>query len=277
MRCPVRRELATRISLLVPLGVTGPLTGASMALAQTADHCAPSPAEPVGALGVGIAVGMEHASYATERYAGNYTGLHLGLGYASPGPGRPLWGVSADVPVYQLVRNGQDEGGIGDPFVHARLRLWQSRERQLALGVGLGVSIPLGDAQADLGMGHFMVHPGMWLGVGSEKLRTEWTAAYGRVLGSAEHAHEVGPLVNPMNSSELSAGGALVWTPFVPLEVRMAAMGAVPVGVAGESRATASLGLAVRLGDVQVASSVALPLAGDPFEEKLEVSVRYAF
>ena len=225
-----------------------------------------------------VALTLEHASYSTERYAGNFTGVHLGLTYAHAS-GRGLsWDVSAGVPTYQLVRNGQDEGGIGDPWVRGRLRLWQSRTQDLGLGAALGVSLPLGDAEADLGMGHVMIHPAVWLDSGGERMRTHFALSYGSVLGAGDHGSGPGPLVNPMNASELAASGTATWSPVPGLQLSASAMGAVPTSTeGGEARDVASLGVALPLGLVQVGSEFSWAILGDPFDQKLEVTARAAF
>lgn len=225
-----------------------------------------------------VALELEHASYSTERYAGNFTGVHLGLTYAQANGRGPSWDVSAGVPAYQLVRNGQDEEGIGDPWVRGRLRLWQSRAQDLGLGAALGMSLPLGDAEADLGMGHVMIHPAVWLDIGAERVRTHWTFSYGSVLGAGDHGTGPGPLVNPMNASELAASGTATWIPTRGLQLSASASGAVPTSKeGGEARAVASLGLALPLGLVQVGSEFSWAILGDPFDQKLQVTARAAF
>lgn len=248
-----------------------------------ADHCAPEPLidEPKARatqLGLRALVGLEHATYATERYAGNYTGTQVALAYSAARKRGPAWGVRAHLPVYQLVRNGQDEGGIGDVFVSGRVRVWKAPAEALSLGASLGVSIPTGDAERDLGMGHFMLHPGLWLGMVHGPLRSEWALGYGGVLGSGDHAHDSGPLVNPMNSSEMSLAGTLAWTLERALELRAGAMAAVPVAAPeGEARAIVQAGLRLVLGRVDVTSMLARAVWGDPFDDKLEVTVGYSF
>jgi len=251
------------------------------------DHCAPEPlperAKVASAeLGLRPLVAVEHATYATERYAGNYTGARVALAYGPRGSHAVAWGVRAHVPVYQLVRNGQDEAGIGDVFVSGRIRIWSAPEEALTLGVSLGLSVPTGDAERDLGMGHFMLHPGMWLGTSHGQLRSEWALGYGVVLGSGlaggDHAHGTGPLVNPMNASELSLSGTIAWSVAQPLELRAGAMAAVPVAAPeGEARAILQAGLRLVLGRVDVTTPLARAVWGDPFEDKLEVAVGYSF
>jgi hypothetical protein len=225
-----------------------------------------------------LGLALEHANYSTERYAGNFTGVHLGVSYAQANVHGLSWDVSAGVPAYQLVRNGQDEGGIGDPWLRGRLRLLQSRARDLALGAALGMSFPLGDAEADLGMGHVMIHPTVWLDSAGERVHTHWTFSYGSVLGAGDHGSGTGPLVNPMNASELAASGTATWSPVRGLQLSAGAMGAVPTSTqGGEARAVASLGFLLPLGLVQLGSEFSWAILGDPFDQKLEVTARAAF
>ncbi len=248
---------------------------ASSRAVGAADHCAPTPppsAVSHGERGIGLAGSLEHANYSTERYAGNYTGVVVGVSYVSS-----VWDLLLEAPVYRLSRNGLDVGGPGDPFVRGRFRVWGAPHEEVTLGGALGLSLPLGDAASDLGMGHVMVHPGVWLRTTGEELRTEWTLGYGRVVAGGDHAHGTGPLVNPMNASELSAGGALVWNLFRVLDLRAAAMGAIPVASpGGEARATLGFGIRLVFGKLDLSSVASFPLVGDPFRDKVEVSVGYS-
>jgi len=251
--------------------------------ARAADHCAPAPPPRARALGLGLGASLEHASYWNETYAGTYEGLWLSASYASREARGPRWDVAAELPFYHLVRNGQDQVGPGDPFLRGRLTFWRRSgslrpEEGVALGAALGLSLPLGDADADLGMGHVMIHPGLWLRTTAELLRSEWTLSYGRVLGSGEHAHGTGPLVSPMNESEATLGGALSLRIMRPLDLVASGMMALPVAAeGGEARGTVSLGMRLLLRAVDVSVGLALPALGDPFEQKLEVGVAHSF
>lgn len=242
-------------------------------VAHAADHCAPPPLAHTEALGIDLGVRFEHAQYSTETYAGNYSGAMLAAALL-----RPSWDVSLDVPVYHLLKNGLDVAGPGDPYLGGRLQVLASRAETVALGLGLGLSLPLGDAEQDLGMGHFMLHPGLWLRTSQGDLRSEWTVGYGRVLGGPVDGHGTGPLVSPMNASELSVGGALSLRSWRVLELRAAGMLAAPLpATSGEARATLGLSAGLLLGKVAVTSGFSLPVLGDPYDAKLDVAVSYAF
>jgi hypothetical protein len=244
-----------------------PLRGAAT------DHCEPS-APPVlrgesAAPTFGLRLGIERANYENERYAGNFAGVGLGAALVAK-----AWDVSLDATLYHLVKNGLDVVGPGDPFVRGRVRVWQTESGMLALGAALG----LGDAQAGLGMGHFMIHPGLWLASRGEKVRTEWSLGYGRVLGDGEHGEPTGPLVSPMNSSELSAGGALSWDLHPRFALRALGVGAVPVAAPqGEARLMAGFGARLALGALALSVTASFPVVGDPFTDKLEVGIGYSF
>jgi hypothetical protein len=123
-----------------------------------------------------------------------------------------------------------------------------------------------------------MLHPGLWLRTGQGDLRGEWTLGYGQVLGGSSDGHGTGALVNPMNASELSVGGALALSLWRALELRAVGMAAVPVSAqSGEARATLGLSAGLLLGKVAVTSGFSLPVLGDPYDERLDVAVSYAF
>jgi hypothetical protein len=248
-----------------------PLRGAA------ADHCEPN-APPArrgrrAAPTFGLRLGIERANYESERYAGNFAGLGLGAVL-----GDDAWDMSLDATLYHLVKNGLDIVGPGDPFLRGRVRVWQAEASTFAFGVALGLSAPLGDAEAGLGMGHFMIHPGLWAGSRGEKVRTEWSLGYGRMLGDGEHGEPTGPLVSPMNSSELSAGGALSWDLHPRFALRALGVGAVPVAApAGEARLMAGFGARLGLGALTLSVTASFPVVGDPFTDKLEVGIGYSF
>lgn len=252
--------------------------------AEGADHCAPGslPTAENSAdaeqLGVGVSLGLEHATYATERYAGHFTGFHLGVTYAHTPHHGPAWDVLGTLPAYHLVRNGSERVGVGDPMLRARIRLWQPSGGNVALGAALGVSFPLGDAAADLGMGHVMLHPALWVDSITQSVRLHGVLGYGGAVAAGGHEGGPGPLVHPMNASELSASGTAVYRVLAALELRAAVHGAVPlVSSGGEARAVATGGLGLTLGRVRVGSDFSWALLGDPFREKLEVTVGAAF
>jgi hypothetical protein len=269
------RGSVSRRTAAVVLGFA--ITSAWPSSGAAADHCEPS--APPALRGESTApkfalrLGIERANYANERYAGNFAGL--GLGALLTGK---AWDVSLDASLYHLVKNGLDVSGPGDPFLRGRVRVWQAEGSTLALGMALGLSAPLGDAQAGLGMGHFMIHPGIWLGSRGEQIRTEWSLGYGRVLGDGEHGEPTGPLVSPMNSSELSAGAAVSWDLHPQFALRALGLGAVPVAAPqGEARLMAGFGARLVLGALALTVTASFPVVGDPFTDKLELGIGYSF
>lgn len=272
MRSSVRLRAGTLLRLLV--------CGAALApFSRAADHCAPPPpartarTARTAPLGIELSSRFEHAEYSTESYAGNYSGVSVGAALS-----RPSWDVALEVPLYHLLKNGLEVLGPGDPYLRGRLQILAAPSESWALGAALGLSAPVGSAEDDLGMGHFMVHPALWLRIGPDTLRSEWTLGYGRVLGSVGDGHGTGPLVDPMNASELSVGGAVVWRPRPALDLRLSGMAAVPLPAdSGEARATLGLSAGLLLGKVIVSLGFAGPLLGDPYDAKIESGFGYAF
>lgn len=230
------------------------------------------------------------AWYDVPRASGSYQGLDLGAGVSF----RALE-FGASLPVYQLTRNDESFVGPGDPFLHARVRLLGSQA--FSFGAALGASLPLGDATKDLGMGHVMLHAGLWARVTSEGMSCDVGAHYARALADdgahgahAGHTHAghqasgaaadlpLGPLVNPMNASELVAQAACRTAVWRGLGLVSAAALALPVdSPGGAGRFVVSLGSVLRFGRWDARLLAHVPLLGEsfgyePFRAKVTLS-----
>lgn len=249
-----------------------------LATEASAQHChPPAPSEP-RRLGLRVALTSELATYRTTRFEGEYQGSSLGLGWEH------RWvRLRASLPAYRLTRNGLAHHGLGDLFLDVRVPLASADNDIFVGGIGLAVVAPTGDSARDLGMGHFMLMPGAWATWRADRAFAQAHVAYGRSLTSDGGAHHgggrPGPIVNPMNASEvelaLTGGASLI----DQLRVRGGVYGAVPVAATGgASRAAAFVGMdVIPVGPFDVSLEGHLPLAGDPFLAKAVVSAGAQF
>ncbi len=223
------------------------------------------------------ALRAETAGFSTREYEGHYEGLVPNFGF------HELWFEAvASLPVYRIVRNGRSDLGPGDLLLQARAALLGERARDHVLGLELAASLPTGDPERELGMGHVMLMPSAWGTLTSGRFGFSARAGYARaIVGSSTHHHHEGgmsPLVDPMNESELDGAlsGSLAVSRLVG--VRAGFYGAVPVAVAdGHARAAGFAGFGADNGRASSEFELHLPVAGDPFTVKLllELGVRF--
>lgn len=220
---------------------------------------------------------METAGFETTRYEGHYQGLFAGLLVASE-----AFSGEASVPLYRIVRNGLREQGFGDVALGGRARLltfWQDRG---ALGAFVALTLPTGDREKDLGMGHVMVMPGVFARARFAPFAIATELAYGASIGAAEgehHEHAAAgesPIVSPMNDSELEPLVAMTLALTDTFGVRGGAYGGFPLRE-GAARAVAFLGLDATRGAFGARVHGQLPLAGDPFTSKLVLELSAGF
>jgi hypothetical protein len=223
------------------------------------------------------ALRAETAGFSNSEYEGHFEGLVPSLSFR-----KPWFEVAASLPVYRIVRNGRSDVGPGDLLLQARAPIFRDREQRDALGLELSATLPTGNPDHELGMGHVMLMPSAWgtLGLGRLGLSARFGYA-GGIAGSSEHHHHAGgtsPLVDPMNMSELdaAAAGSFAFTPNA--FARLGLYGAVPVAIDdGRARAAGFAGLGVQGERLGTSLEVHLPLAGEPFTAKLllEVAARF--
>ena len=214
---------------------------------------------------------------------GNYQGLIPVGGWHHP------W-ISAELalPWYRLESEGDEAIGLGDALADVRVAVFRADSGLLALGPELAVSLPTGNADDDLGMGHVMVMPGAWLRVEWRQLSVMAQLAYGRALADldahAEHeGHDHGapahatPRVNPMNMSELAHALGVSYAVDPHLAVTARWLGGVPLDDAGFARQTLGPGLQLTADALYAALDVQIPIAGDPFDMRLSISLGAEF
>jgi hypothetical protein len=167
--------------------------------------------------------------------------------------------------MYRLDENGARFYGLGDLHAHGQARLVGSPAAYA--GVIAGMSVPIGDDQHGLGMGHVMVMPaafGTWT---IDRMSFTGTAGYSRAIGgNSDHDHGPWPLVEPMLVSEFSwsASGDVAVARSVRAGAR--ASGGVPIG-SGDNRVVGALRVGWSGGRVTTAAELQVGLAGHPFTE----------
>jgi hypothetical protein len=268
------RHALTRPALAGALAAAAPLLWAGGASAQPCHE--PPPLEHRG-VGLRAAVGAEYATFRTERYEGDYKGASLSLQWDNP------WArLRAVLPAYRIERNGLASTGVGDLLLEGRVPVVRTEGDELAGGVVLSASLPTCDADHDLGMGHVMAMPGLWLMWAPTRAFVSAQVNYGRAFdggGSGHHNHAgPRPIVNPMNRSEIGASLTAGYTVHELVRVRAGAYGATPVSDSeGEGRAAALAGVDLLVGPFDFALEGHLPLAGDPFLAKGVVTAGVRF
>src|SRR5690606_36073862 len=123
----------------------------------------------------GAAVSVLAASYDTMLYVGNYQGVQPAAHWSG---GRFAAGASAAL--YRIERNGASYYGFGDLVVHGQVALL--RREQVAAGVLAGMTVPVGDDQHGLGMGHVMIMPAAFGHLTLDRVALAATLGYGYAI-----------------------------------------------------------------------------------------------
>jgi hypothetical protein len=242
-----------------------------------AQSCHVPPPQAALEPGFRMAIAQETARFESSRYEGHYQGLVLRGSMT-----RGWFFATAALPAYRIVRNGLAERGLGDVLLHAQAELVSTTNDATRGGVALSATLPTGEARDDLGMGHPMLMPGVWVTVSVDDLLVGAHISYAKSLtgDDAHHHGAMGPVVAPMSSSELEAtlSASVPIHPSVSLLRLLAgADGAVPVfEEGGAARTNAMVG--VLLGS-RVRSSVELhlPIAAEPSVVKLVIDLSVVF
>lgn len=215
-------------------------------------------------------LGSVYASYANARYTGEYQGAHALVAFA-----HPRLFIDVSVPYYRLVRNGRTVHGVGDVATDVRVSALEWPEHGVSVGPELSATLPTGSRKRDLGMGHLMLMPGLFMLIVNHDLTVMVQLAYGRALDAGHgHTHAgVQPIVNPMNRSEIehAIAASFALNPMVRVSSRL--MGAVPIADSdGAAREVFAAGAQLVLGPTDLALEQHLPLTGDPFTAKTVLS-----
>jgi hypothetical protein len=251
------------------------LLGCSGAGGALADHSHHHDATGIAAVGSTLtaSLGAVAAQYSTASFVGDYQGLTPGLRWTGS-----RFAASTNVGVYRLRKNGARYAGLGDLFIQGQAAIVGHHAR--SAGLALAVSAPTGSQRDGLGMGHVMVMPALWGSHALGDLTLAASCGYGRAIGANdgdEHEHGAGPIVDPMNFSELtwSASGDLRVAQALRLGVRVG--GALAFSDSGTDRAIAAGRAMWTGGRLDTSAEIQVGLAGDPFNVRgiVETALRF--
>ena len=218
----------------------------------------------------GAGVSMVAASFDTMFYVGNYQGIMPAVHYTYR-----RFAIGANTALYRVEKNGGRPYGFGDAIVHGQYVF--TGERDVAAGVSAAMSVPIGDDQRGLGMGHPMLMPALFGSAKLDEISVAGSIGYSRAIGGhRHHDHGQWPLVDPMNLSELtwSAGGDVAITRGVHSGLRMS--GGMPIGE-GEHRIVGAVRTGWTNGRFSTAAELQAGLSGNPFTVRGVLSTAMSF
>lgn len=192
-------------------------------------------------------------------YGGDYEAVVGGFAWSYD-----RFSAGASWAYYRMLRNGVKQYGVGDLVTTAQLAL--VRTPSVQAGMVAGVSVPTGNENFGLGMGHLMVMPAAYAATHVSRIALSASAGYSRALSAGGHVHGMEPLVEPMNMSEVTWGveGDVPIAAGVHGGVRVS--GGIPVAtMMGTNRVVGALRVAWGSGRFDTAAELQTGLAGDPF------------
>lgn len=240
--------------------------------AHAARASAAAPAgEPAPEHGLGLALGLrtEVATAAIDRRPIDYQGASLRVDLH-----RGRFHLRAQGTWYRLRDSLDVTYGPGDLMLAA---MWTAVQRpRWRAGLALPVGAPLGDHEAHLGMGHWMIMPGVFAAAQpSRSLSASAGVAYNRALSSGHHNHGIGPYVNPMTAEELSFAVRLGLRVAAPLQLIGESALAAPLD--GDARATIGAGFVWQRGAMAVSVVTQTGALRAPFTARGVADLSYAF
>lgn len=215
-------------------------------------------------------VALVAASFDTMLYLGNYEGILPSARWATSRFSAVISGAA-----YRVEKNGATFYGAGDVGAHGTAHLVHAES--FDAGVALGGSVPTGNEQHGLGMGHPMLMPSMFGAWTTPRVHAYASAGYSRAIGGGSHeGHGAWPIVAPMMPSEITwtAGADVLVVSRVSAGARSA--GGIPVG-SGENRVTVGGRVAWQTSRVESAFELQAGVAGDPFTVRGVVSTALSF
>jgi hypothetical protein len=239
---------------------------------------APTLREPTGT-GFHVGFGQVIATFSEGDDHGDYQGLIPGVAWS-----HPLATAELALPIYRLANHDDEAIGLGDLAADVRVALLRSDSGGLAFGPELAFSLPTGDADRELGMGHVMAMPGVWLRASLNPIWIWAQLSYGRAIGSdasshAQHHHDgatgpagASPRVNPMNMEELGHSLAVRYAVSPNLSLTARWVGGVPLTSDGIERQLIGPGLQIEAEPLDASLDVQVPVAGDPFDVRVGIT-----
>lgn len=246
-------------------------TSAASATTEASGASAAADGPRAEAHGLGLALGLrtEAATAAIERRPISYQGTSLRVDLHLR-----RFHLRAQGSWYRLRDTLETTYGPGDLMVAA---MWTAVQRpRWRVGLALPVGAPLGDDQEHLGMGHWMVMPGVFAAAQlGRQLTASAGVAYHRALGNGHHNHGMGPYVNPMTAEELSFAGRAGVRAAPTLQ--LIAETAVAVPLDGDARAILGAGFTLQHGQMSVSVLAQAGALRAPFTARGVADLSYAF
>ena len=275
-----------RCLCLVVAGI-GLVTAADSAQAQSC-HEPVRPGEAGWTAGARLGLG----SADNEHDAGSWQSLTLETDWRA---GR--WALRLQQPLLHLDRSGYSELGLGDAVVGSSFLLQRNPAASDASFATLNVTVPLGDSEAELGMGHSMVMAGLAhehrfgrvavtaeLGVATtvhlhhDEVESAPVAKHAETVSTHAHAGGFAPLVAPMNEQEVWYAARVATALVSALDGALFVGGAVPFGeVEGTARLELGPNLSWDSGSATYWLAGALPVVGEVMDWRAELGFRWAF
>jgi len=264
-----RRVARRAVTAAVLLGIAIP----NGALADHSHHHDAATTDDADTSMMSASLGLMAATYRTMSFEGDYQGMTPGLHWANA-----RFAASTGIGTYRLRKNGALYHGVGDLFVHGQVTLLGHHAR--SAGLAFPISLPTGSQREGLGMGHVMVMPALWGSWATGGLTLAGSAGYGRAIGASQdsdHPHGTGPIVDPMNISELtwSASGDYAVARALRLGARME--GAIALDDTGVHRTIGAARAVWTAGRFDTKAEVQFGIAGDPFQMRgvIETALRF--
>lgn len=237
--------------------------------AGAAEHQHHDARAPQTGLGLELGLRTELASAAIERRPIDYQGASLRVDAH-----RGAFHVRAQGSFYRLRDTLETDYGPGDVMLAV---MWTALQRpRWRLGLALPVGAPTGDHDDHLGMGHWMVMPGVFAAARpSDSVSATIGVAYNRALASGSHQHGMGPYVNPMTAEELSVAARAGLQ--VSSTLQLVGEGALAVPFDGSRRAVLGAGFALQRGALGLSVLAQAGALLEPFTGRGVVDLAYAF
>lgn len=238
----------------------------------TAHPAHPAPAaEQTAEHGLGLALGLrtEAATAAIDRRPVDYQGASLRVDLH-----RGRLHLRAQGSWYRLRDSLEITYGPGDLMLAG---MWTAVQRsRWRAGLAIPVGVPLGDHEAHLGMGHWMIMPGLFAAAQpGGRVMASAGVAYNRALSSGNHNHGIGPYVNPMTAEELSLAARLGVRVAPALQLLGESALAMPLD--GDARATFGAGFVWQRGAMAVSVVTQAGALRAPFTARGVADLSYAF
>lgn len=201
------------------------------------------------------------ATFSTSLYTGDYEGVIPAFEWSSR-----RFAAGASIGLYRIDANGRTVFGIGDVMLHAQASAVRFDHGEL--GGVVGVSLPTGEHVDGLGMGHLMAMPAAYASWHIGRAQVSGSFGFGRSIGDASsHAgHGMWPIVDPMNTSELTWSASLDYAVAETLRVGARTSGGIAVIEPGDDRVVAAGRVLWTQGAMETAGELQVGIAGDPFK-----------